>query len=269
MFNKFKKNVLNNEMKQNKKNIPSYIELNNELEKNFPDYDFSFDECFSFIIKNTDSLKDAIIVSAILRQIEPTIKDVKLAYSIDDQYINNIINNELPQLRVLAYKRLEEIPNESVAFFPGFHNNFEPLYIELVSRIEYLFEVRRNTKKLLSEDKISNYAQQIINNRALLFLLNYLSVKDSLIVASSLDIIEIDDNTIASIYPFEENYLKEIFDKNISWIINELSVRIQKIENIEIETSYFDYTDLYNQYKDLYERINDTLHYLRNKNKRR
>lgn len=274
MFKIFKKdtNTSNNQTQQNNQNISLYIKLKNELEKKFPNYDFSelaFDECFSFICKNTDGLKDAIIVSAILRQIEPTIKDVELVYSVDDQYINNIISNKIPELRVLAYKRLEEIPNEQVVFFPGFHNDFEPLYIELISRIEYLFEIKRNTKKLLSDKKIGNYVHQIVNDSSLLFLLNYLSIRDSLIVASSLDIIDIDDNTIASIYPFEDEDLKEIFDKNISMIINELSLRIQKLENVEIETSYFDYKGLCNQYKDLYERINDTLNYLKKQSKKR
>ena len=274
MFNNNIKNtkVSNKEQQQNNKKRLSYTELKNELNQNFPDFDFSelaFNECFHFICKNTDNLKDAIIVSVILRQIEPTIKDIKLAYSVDNQYINNLINNKLPELKVLAYKRLKEIPNEQVAFFPGFYNNFEPLYIELISRIEYIFEVKRNVQKLLSEKKINNYAPQLINNSSLLYLLNYLSVKDSLIVASLLDIIDLDEDTITNIYPFEDYYLEEIFDKNISMIKSELYQRIQKLKNIEIETSYFDYNNLYNQYKDLYERINDTLDYIKNKHKKR
>lgn len=273
MFNIFKKkaNVSVNEKQDNNNINLTYKELRKELEEKFPSYNCSelfLDECFGFICRNTDNIKEALIVSAILRQIEPTINDIKLAYSLDEEYINNIINNKLPELKVLAYKRLEELPNEQVAFFPGFHNNFEPLYNELIYRIEYLFEVKRNTKKLLSEEKITNYVPEIINNSALLYLLNYLSIKDSLILASSLNIISIDEDIISNIYPFDEYYLREILEKNISLIKSDLSEKIQKLETIELEVSHLDYESLCYEYKDLYERIDDTLDYLKNKNKK-
>ena len=274
MFKFFKKNtnISNNKVQQSSNKILSYREIVQELEEKFPDYNWihlAFDECFVFIYRNIGNLKDTLIISSILRQIEPTIKDVQLAYLIDNQYVNNLITNKLPELRVLAYRKIDECPNEQVLFFPDFHNDFGPLYSEFVGRIEYIFEVRRNTIKILSEEKIDKYVQKLTNNGALLFLLNYLSIKDSLIMASLLNIIDVDEDIIFEIYPFEDYYLEEIFDKNISIIKGELFERIKKLEVIEPETSYFDYDDLCNQYKDLYERINDTLSYLDNKYKKR
>lgn len=272
MTNLFKrKNDIPNEKVQNNSKFV-YKELRDELESKFPNYDFgelAFDECFHFICRNSNNVKEAIIISSILRQIEPTVEDVKLAYSLDDEYINNISNKLLPELRVLANNYLDVPVNNDVTFFPGFKNDFNFIYIELINRIEYLFELKRNINLLLSDKTINNYVSQFINNKSLLFLLNYLSVKDSLIIASSLDIIDIDDDFIDSVYSFSDSDLEDIFDRYIYSIKDELYLRIKRLESIDIETSYFDYNSLCNEYKDLLERISDTLDYLNNKNKKR
>lgn len=276
---KFKKNFsVSNDINKNEyNNILPLDDFRKELEEKFPDYsNFSseliFDECFMFIYKNLKNLKDSLIIGSILRQIEPTIEEVKLAYQIEDQYIDSLIINKIPELRVLANKKLEKFPDYNVIFFPGHYNNFEPIYKEFVERIEYFFEVKRNKKKILSETKLISYIVNLINNSSLLFLLNYLSVKDSLIILTSLNIIDLDEDILQSIYPHNNEYFENIFKNkffNNSHIRQELIMRIKKLDCIELETSYFDYEDLCNQYKDLEQRIDDTLKFLSNKSKGR
>lgn len=266
---KKRKNISKNE--SDHKNL-LYRDILNELETKFQNYDFgelAFDECFGFICKNCSNMQEAIIISSMLRQIEPTVSDIKLVYNLDDHYIDNLIQNKLSELRVLAYNKLEIQPNNEVIFFPGFHNDFTSSYSDLITRIEYLFEVKRNTKALLKDKIINTCFPHIINNNSLLYLLNYLSIKDSLIVCSSLDIADIDEEVLSSVYSYEDSYLVDIFDRYVYMIMNDLSQRIKKLEATEIETSYFDYNSLCNEYKDLYERINDTLDYLNIKNKTR
>lgn len=247
-----------------------------ELDEKFSDYDYfdlsgelAFDECFMFIYRNIKDLKDTLIIAAILRQIEPTIDAVKDVYSLDGGYVNRVVSEKIPKLKVLVYKRLEELPNEKVAFFPGFHNNFEPLYKDLIDRMEYLFEVKRNTQKLFSEFSVSAFYSRLTDNSSFLFLLNYLSVRDALIVAVSLDIVDISDEEIQSIYPYDSDYFETMFNKNVAWIKSSLSDRIKKLEIMEPETSHFNYDGLCSQYKDLEQRINDTIDYLRKRSKRR
>lgn len=266
---KKRKNITNTE--SNNKNF-NHRDILNELEIKFPNYDFgelAFDECFGFICKNSNSKEEAIIISSILRQIEPTINEIKTVYNLDDQHIDNLTQNKLSELRVLAYNKLEILPNNEVFFFPGFHNDFTSSYSDLITRIEYLFEVKRNTKTLLKDKIINIYFSHLVDNNSLLFLLNYLSIKDALIVCSSLDIADIDDEILSSIYSYEDSYLMDIFDRHIYLIMEDLSQRIQKLKSTQIETSYFDYNGLCCEYKDLYERINDTLDYLNNKRKKR
>jgi hypothetical protein len=49
---------------------------------------------------------------------------------------------------------------------------------------------------------------------------------------------------------------------NTTYISELLNKRIEKLRSIEMETSFFDYYGLANQYEDLLERINDTKQYL-------
>lgn len=266
MFNlKKKKELENNDIKD------PYKEFKEEMDK-FSEYINSFelvgDECFWFIYRSVKkNIKDTLIIASYLKQIELPFEEIKKVYSIDDEYIENIINNEIPSLRVKAYKRLKgELPNETVAFFPGFHNNFEPVYIELIDRIEYLFEVKRNQKKIRTDLGDNEIISSIINNPAVLVLLNYLSVKDALIVASNLDLLDIDEEVINQIYSFNENDFRMIFDSvNTDYIKDMLIKRIEKLKNIEMETSFFDYQELLEQYEDLLNRINDTKEYYSNK----
>ena len=124
MFN-FKKEKETNNI-ENTNNRNAYKEFKEEMQK-FGEYDSSseipFDECFWFIYRNMKKdIKDTLIIASYLRQIEISLEEIKKVYSLDDKYIENLITNEIPALRVKAYKRLtEELPNEKVAFFPGFH----------------------------------------------------------------------------------------------------------------------------------------------------
>ena len=102
-----RKNITNTE--SNNKNF-NHRDILNELEIKFPNYDFgelAFDECFGFICKNSNSKEEAIIISSILRQIEPTINEIKIVYNLDDQHIDNLTQNKLSELRVLAYNKLK------------------------------------------------------------------------------------------------------------------------------------------------------------------
>ena len=276
MFNLFKKSSDINKNSNNNDILISVNDFKKEVEEKFSDYDYfdlsgelTFDECFMFIYRNIKNLKDSLIIASTLRQIEPTIDVVMEAYSVNEDYVNRVISEKIPQLRVLAYKRLEGLPNEEVAFFPGFHNNFEPLYKDLIDRIEYLFEVRRNNQKLFSELNGNDYYLRLANNNTFLFLLNYLSVKDALIIATSLDVVDIDDDEVQTMYPHNADYFENVFNNNIALIRSSLSERITKLENTELEKSHFDYIGLCNRYKDLDQRIKDTIEYLRDKPKRR
>ncbi len=273
MFGIFKNNSSKNNETQNNNIFQSLSDIKKELEEKFPNYDsfeeLAVDECWHFIYRTIKDFKDCLIIASLLRQIEPTAEEIMKAYFVNKDYVNNVIIEYIPQLRVLAYKILEELPNEKVAFFPYFHNNFEPLYKDLIDRMEYLFEVRRNIQKLFSELNGSDYYLRLINNSSFLFLLNYLSVKDALIIATSLDIIDIDEEEVQNMYPHEPEYFENIFNQNIALIKSYLSERITKLENTELETSHFDYIGLCNQYKDLEQRINDTINYLIDKTKKR
>ena len=253
---------------ENTDNRNEYKEFKEEMQK-FGEYDslseLPYDVIFWFIYRNMKKdIKDTLIVASYLRQIEVPLEEIKKVYSLDDEYIENIIYNEIPSLRVKAYKRLkEELPNETVAFFPGFHNNFEPLYIELIDRIEYLFEVKRNQKKIRTDLGDNEIISSIINNPTVLVLLNYFSVKESLILASNLDLLSIDEDIIHQIYTFNENDFRKIFDSvNITNTEDLLTKRIEKLNNIEMKTSFIDYQELSDQYEDLLNRIDDTKKYL-------
>lgn len=272
MFNFKKKKEANN--LENTDNRDAYKDFKEEMQK-FGEYDslseVPFDECFWFIYRNMKKdIKDTLIIASYLRQIEVPLEEIKKVYSLDDEYIENLISNEIPSLRVKAYKRLkEELPNETVAFFPGFHNNFEPLYIELIDRIEYLFEVKKNQKKIRTDLGDNEIISSIISNPAVLVLLNYFSVKESLILASNLDLLSIDEDIIHQIYTFNENDFRNIFESvNITYIEDLLTKRIEKLNNIEMETSFFDYQELSDKYEDLLNRINDTKKYLSGTKKR-
>ena len=132
-----------------------------------------------------------------------------------------------------------------------------------------MFEVKRNQKKIRTDLGDNEIISSIISNPAVLVLLNYFSVKESLILASNLDLLSIDEDIIHQIYTFNESDFRNIFESiNITYIEDLLTKRIEKLNNIEIETSFFDYQELSDQYEDLLNRINDTKKYLSGTKKR-
>lgn len=260
MFNFKKKKKSNNS--ENIININVYKEFKEEMMK-FGEYDLSdvtSDERFWFIYRSMKkNIKNTLILASYLRQIEVPLEVIKKVYSLDDKYIENLIKSEVPLLRVNACKRLEELPNETVVFLPGVHNNFEPLYVELIDRIEYFLEIERNQNKLQKELANRNVIFSILNNPSLLVLLNYFSVKESLIFASVLGILDIDEGVIQQIYSFDQNDFRMIFDSvNTEYIKDLLIKRIEKLRSIEIKVWSFDYDELADQYEDLLNKINDT-----------
>ena len=94
-------------------------------------------------------------------------------------------------------------------------------------------------------------------------------MKDSLLTALSLDIIDIEEDEISNLYHYEERYVENILKEKLNQIYQELSERINKINNIEPETSFFSYEELATQYQDLLERIEDTLKYINNSSRKR
>lgn len=130
-------------------------------------------------------------------------------------------------------------------------------------------EVKRNQKKIRTDLGDNEIISSIISNPAVLVLLNYFSVKESLILASNLDLLSIDEDIIHQIYTFNENDFRNIFESvNITYIEDLLTKRIKKLNNIEMETSFFDYQELSDKYEDLLNRINDTKKYLSGTKKR-
>ena len=128
---------------------------------------------------------------------------------------------------------------------------------------------KKNQKKIRTDLGDNEIISSIISNPAVLVLLNYFSVKESLILASNLDLLSIDEDIIHQIYTFNENDFRNIFESvNITYIEDLLTKRIEKLNNIEMETSFFDYQELSDKYEDLLNRINDTKKYLSGTKKR-
>lgn len=272
MFDFKKKKTVNNLEKTENEN--AYKNFQEEMQK-FSEYDslleLPFDECFNFIYRNMKKdIKDTLIIASYLRQIEVPLEEIKKVYSLDDRYIENLISNEIPALRVKAYNRLNnELPNGTVPFFPGLQNNFEPLYIEFIDRIDYLFEVKRNQNKLQNELGSTDVISSMLKNPSVLVLLNYFSVKESLIIASNLDLLNFDEDIIHQIYTFNESDFRNIFESiSITYLEDLLTKRIEKLYNIQMETSFFDYQELLEYYEDLLNRIADTKKYLFGSKKR-
>ena len=249
--------------------------LREELNEKFDDYcdlvnEITYDECFIFIYQNIKDLKDSLIIATALKQIEITLEDIMSAYSIEREYVNKLIADKLPELRVELYKEIEDLHNKKGFFGTDFNvEHYGPLYQELIERIEYFFEIKRNTNQILKVIKNEQHRSKLINNQSFLFLLNYFSIKDSLIIALTLEIIVIDEEEIENMYHYDEQYAENLLKNNLGQIYNDLKDRIQKLNNIEPETSCFKYQELSNQYQELLERINDTIEYINNLHKRR
>ena len=281
MFNIFKRK--NTYDKQNESNneennqMISYNSFVDEINEKFDNYDYfnlqnelSFDECFVFIYRYVKDVKDSLIIASILKQIEVSLEDIISTYSLEEEYVNKIISEKIPELRVALYKEIEELPNKKGLFGTDFNiEHYTPIYQELIDRIEYFFETKRNTNQILKVIKNEHQQSKLINNPSFLFLLNYLSMKDSLIIASSLDIIDLEEDEISNIYPYDNQYVENILKEKLNQIYDELSERIKKINSIEPETSYFEYEKLSTQYQDLLERIEDTLKYINSSLKKR
>ncbi len=246
----------------------------NETEAKFARYgirSFNYNDIFSLIYRKLDNIQDTIIICSYLKEMNIPMDIIKEVYSVDDEYINNLLSNTLPSIRVDAYKRLrDEIPNIKVLFFPDMKPNLEPLYIDFLDRLEYIFEVRRNQRKLRKELYGKDILPKLINNSSLLAILNYFSVKESIILASNLDLLDIDEEEIQKLYPHTEEDFKKIFSSsNITSLVDLLSKRIEKLANIDEELSYFDYEGLLESCDDLFYRIEDTREYFNKGNKSR
>lgn len=289
MFNIFKRNDSKNNNYENnnqqtknetideKKQVLLYKEIITELDEKFGDYDYKdiqnellFDECFIYIYHYLKNLKDSLIIASTLKQIEISLEDIITTYNLDEEYVNKLVANKLPELRVLLYKEIEDLPNKKGFFGTDFNiKHYGLLYQNLIDHIEYFFETKRNTNQILKVIKNEQHQLKLINNPSFIFLLNYFSVKDSLIVASSLDIIDIDEDEISNMYDYDERYTENILNNHLDEIYNDLKERIQKLNNLDQETNNFEYQKLSADYQDLLERIDDTLKYINNQHKRR
>ncbi len=245
-----------------------FISDKEDIEKRFEDYvevyDVSENDGFMFMYRNCKDMKDTLIIASYLNQINIPLKEIKKSYSINDEYIDNLVNNLIPQLKINAYKYLDEIiPNAPKPF--GWDNTkyLNSVYKELIDRIDYFFEIRRNQNKIKKSIKNEKLLQNIINNKELLVFLNYYSVKDALIVSSNLNLLDFDDEEVQKIYPYDQNYLKSLFEGQSIILIQELlKERIEILKNIDIGLSCFNYEELLEEYEDILNRINDTKEYL-------
>ena len=223
------------------------------------------EELFLFMYKNILNIKDTMIVASYLRQVEVPLDEIKRVYFLSDEYINNIITNIVPELRVKANKMITEtIPNIPDSF--GWNNGpgFILIYSEFVDRIEYLFEVARNQKKIQNEINNEKIVNKIKNNSAILVLLNYFSLKESLIIAINLGLVdEFVSDEINKIYIFSEDDFNDLLNSSDIGLLKDLLLkRIDKLKSIEPETSYLDYKELGQEYENLLNAINDSKEYI-------
>lgn len=290
MFNFFKKKEeklkekkeIENSIQKGMKGLQEY----KEVDKLFSDYldpvQYSYgdirlshilsdDEIFSFIYKTLDDMKKTMIISSYLKQIEIPIDIVKKVYSIDDYYINNLTNEILPSLKVAAYKYLkEEVPNISNPFFPDIKPKLEPVYEEFIDRIDYYNEIKRNRNKINNDNHLSLMKEELLNNPQVLLLLNAFDIKDTLIIASNLGIVNIYEDELHALYDFDENRFSDLLTgSNMLYIEETLRKRIEKLDNIPIEVNnYFDYEELSNEYNQLLDVIDDAKLHMSRKRKR-
>lgn len=227
------------------------------------------DEIFLFMYRNILNMKDTMIVASYLRQVEVSLEEVQRVYSLSNEYINSVITNIVPELRVKANDMISEIiPNASKPY--GWDNTagLNLIYSEFVDRIEYIFEVDRNQKKIQNELNNDEIVNIIKNNSAILILLNYFSVRESLIIAFNLGLIdELLVNDIIDISS-EQNFNSLLSSSDMDLLKNLLIKRIKKLENIEPYTSYFEYEELTYEYENLLEAINDSKEYISSIKKR-
>ena len=265
----FKKKKVNNSDNQIQS---TYIKYCNDIEDAmdlFPDYynlksDFS-EELFMFIYRNAPNMIDTMIAASYLRQVEVSLEEVKKAYSLNNEYIKETVSNVVPELRVKANKMIyETIPNASDPF--GWNNGpgLKLIYSEFVDRIEYIFEISRNQKKIQNELNNDRLVNIINSNSTILVLSNYFSVRESLVIAFNLGLMdeligdELDKMHILSEHDFN-NLLNSV---NIDLLKNLLTERINKLKNIEPETSYFEYEKLADEYEILLNAINASKEYI-------
>ncbi|MBR3660997.1 MAG: hypothetical protein IKN63_03730 [Bacilli bacterium] len=265
----FKKKKVNNSDNQIKS---TYIKYCNDVEDAmdlFPDYynlksDFS-EELFMFIYRNAPNMIDTMIAASYLRQVEVSLEEVKKVYSLNNEYIKETVSNVVPELRVKANKMIyETIPNASDPF--GWNNGpgLKLIYSEFVDRIEYIFEISRNQKKIQNELNNDRLVNIINSNSTILVLSNYFSVRESLVIAFNLGLMdeligdELDKMHILSEHDFN-NLLNSV---NIDLLKNLLTERINKLKNIEPETSYFEYEKLADEYEILLNAINVSKEYI-------
>ena len=246
----------------------AYKDFKDEILK-FSAYDSTsrllYDECFWFTYKSLKDIKSTFIILSYLRQIEAPIEEIKSIYGVDDNYIQNLVIHEMPLLRVKAYRRLQKIPKGITDFSKEWHPTLAPSLKELIDRLEYLIEVSKNQNKIKSELGDNIISQSILNNPSVLVLLNHFSLKDTLIISTNLDLLDVDEDVIYELYPFTESDFRELFkSSSIDDTTFVLNKRIKKLKAVKPNTSFFNYQELLDNYQDLLERITDTKEYLSN-----
>ena len=239
--------------------LDEYNYDNNKLSSMLAD-----DNIIMFIYRTLDDMKKTMVVSSYLNQIDMPISIIKEGYSIDDNYVNELIDEILPALKVEVHKYITEVlPNIKNPFFPDYKPNFEPEFEELSDRIEYYIEVKRNRDKINNDNRLSSIKEELINNQQLLLLLNAFDTKDALIIASNLGIVSVNEDEVHGLYSFDENRFNDLLTGgNMAYIEEILIKRIEKLDNIPIERSYFDYRGLSNEYKQLLNEIENTKEYI-------
>ena len=212
-----------------------------------------------------NNLKDSYIIGAYIREMDYTLEDIKKIYNLSDNYIEETIKNWLPLIRQDAYKKLDE----ELRFrkdYPEETSRNHSMYYEITERIEYFYELRRNRTKLKREVIDKDLINKLKDNSEFSFLLNMFSVKDSLILAYGLNLIDIDKDGLNKYVSYDEEYFNQLLSVNRSNIINKLDERISKINDLgELNNSYFDYNELKSKYINMYNRIENTLNDLNNK----
>ena len=260
------------------KSRQEYEKFEKEIEEDFGDNDDErFDEYYNiinelgddfylFIYRSVGNLKDSLIVASFIREIDENVEDIQRIYKLDDKYVDEVLTNNLPIIRQKAYDDMEYDRTHAPMFFSDLKGYRQDYYKELTERIEYFFEIRRNNKKLEKENFDKDLLKILKNSRELNYLLNFLSVKDSLLIAYELNLIDLGDYEISDIYDYEQEYIDTLLKEKSKNIIKDLEERIQDADK-KNEKFYndFDYGQLANMYIDIENRIEDTLDYFENK----
>ena len=189
------------------------------------------------------SLKDIMIVASYLHQIDLTLAEVMNAYGVSKNYVDSIIHNELPSIRVGINYAITILESERSK------KNCEEVEIairhleDLNKRIDYCFEKRRSIKKIVGNIKDEETIDRLARNTHLLFLVNYLSVPEAIVFLKVLSRGTNDKN--------EYDVFTKICCNKTTQIKEELESRVEYLQNVPEDASLFDYQKLLGEYKEL------------------